>query len=461
MGLWPRSIRAQGTLMATIVAAVLLCALGVTAAWLFRKTTYDEAQERATAAGSRVADAYRAGDRGPQIRSDPDVPILQVVDKDGRVVMASSGNEDRPPLTTRRPPPDRRMVAFQECVPSGSCYAVQLIRVDGTPGSPVVVAATPLPRFLTSGLGDLLNALVVGSSIGLVAVVSWVVIGRALRPVEELRTRYEEIRGNDLSRRLPEPQGEDEISGLVRSINRALDQREQALERQRQFASDASHELRTPIASLRTNLEDALLHPDDTDFREVAEASLRATDRLELIVNDLLLLARVGSGRESSEDIDLGPLLRDEAAADVKTDIEPGLRIHGARAQLSRLFSNLLDNAHRYGGGEIRLTARRDGDDAMVVVTDEGPGIPDADRERIFGRFTRLDTARSREAGGTGLGLAIAREVAQAHGGSVGTEASPRGARFVVRLPLETGGREGAEEPPDEGPAGQEPTANR
>ncbi|GAA0939129.1 sensor histidine kinase [Actinocorallia libanotica] len=452
MGLWPRSIRARGTLTATIVAAVLLCALSVTVAWLVRKTTYDEAQAQATAAGARVADAYRAGDRGPQIRSDPDVPVLQVVGADQKVIMSSSGVEGLPPLTTRRPPADRRMSSFQECVPDGNCYAVQLIRVDGTAGSPVVVAASPLPRFLTSGLGDLLNALLVGSAIGLVAVMSWVVIGRTMRPVAELRARYEEIRGNDLSRRLPEPQGEDEISGLVRTINRALDQREQALERQRQFASDASHELRTPIASLRTNLEDALLHPDDTDFREVAEASLRATDRLELIVNDLLLLARVGSGRESSEDIDLGALLRDEAAADVRTEIEPGLRVHGARAQLSRLFANLLDNAHRYGGGEIRLVARRAGEDALVVVADQGPGIPDADKERIFNRFTRLDTARSREAGGTGLGLAIAREVAQAHGGSVGMEDSLHGARFVVRLPLEF---------PEEEPSGQEPTANR
>ncbi|WP_232835349.1 sensor histidine kinase [Actinocorallia populi] len=433
--------------MATIVAAVLLCALGVTAAWLFRKVTYEQAEERAATAAARVADAVRAGDRGPEIRADPEAPIIQVVDADKRVFMYTSSVKGLPPLTTRRPPPDRRMTAFQECFPTGNCYTVQLIRVDGTADSPVVVAASPLPRLVASGMGDLFNVLVVGTAIGLVAVMSWVAIGRALRPVAELRSRYEEITAGDLSRRLPEPQGEDEISGLVRTVNRALDQMEQALERQRQFASDASHELRTPIAGLRANLEDALLHPDDTDFREVAEASLRATDRLELVVNDLLLLARVGSGRESSEDIDLGALLRDEAKPDVKTEIEPGLRVHGARAQLSRLFANLLDNAHRYGGGEIRLMARQDGGRALVVITDEGPGIPDADRERIFGRFTRLDTARSRGAGGTGLGLAIAREVALAHGGSLHAEDSPKGARFVVRLPLQT--------------ADQEPTANR
>lgn len=447
MGLWPRSIRARGTLVATIVAAVLLCALGVTAAWLFRKAMYDEAREYATAAAGRAVDVVESGDEGAVLRPDPHAPLIQVVDANGKVVKATPTAAGLPPLTTRRPSAGSRASAFEKCFPTGNCYMIQLIRVDPSDDSPVVIAASPLPRFLASGLADMFNVLVVAAAVGLISVTSWILLGRALRPVEGLRSQYEEIRTKDPSRRIPEPEGQDEISGLVRTVNRALDQMEQTLERQRQFASDASHELRTPIASLRANLEDALLYPDDTDFREVAEAALRATDRLESIVNDLLLLARIGSGRESSEDIDLSALLRGEAAADVKTEIEPDLHVYGARAQVSRLVANLLDNAHRYGGGEIRLTARRDGDEALVEITDEGPGIPAADRERIFGRFTRLDTARSREAGGTGLGLAISREVALAHGGGLRVADAPRGARFVLRLPLGTGPEEEDQEP--------------
>ncbi|MEO3785403.1 HAMP domain-containing sensor histidine kinase [Actinocorallia sp. B10E7] len=429
------------------MAAVLLCTLGVTAAWLFRTLTYEEAQRYAERTSARVVEDVRSGSLGPKIEADPNAPIVQVFDANGKMIAATPSAVDRPPLSTMRPSPDDRTATFARCFPSGNCYVVRVVRTGGEPDAPVVMVGSPLPRFLASGLGDLFNALVVGAAIGLVGVLSWVVIGRALRPVDELRAQYEEIRASDPSRRIPEPQGEDEISRLVRTVNRTLDQMERALERQRQFASDASHELRTPIASLRANLEDALLHPDDTDFREVAEAALRATDRLELIVTDLLLLARIGTGRENSEDLDLSLLLRGEVNRDVATDIEPGLRVHAVRNELSRLFSNLLDNAHRYGGGEIRLAARRHGTEVEVAVTDEGPGIPESERERIFGRFTRLDTARSREAGGTGLGLAIAREVALAHGGSLRAEDTPRGARFVLRLPLL--------------PEDQEPTADR
>jgi len=442
MGLRPRSIRARGTLLATIVAAVLLCLLGVAASRLFRVLTYEEARGHATRTASKIVEDVRSGTSGPVIEPDPNAPVAQVFDANGKVIMSTPGAASRPPLSTMRPPPNARAATFERCFPSGNCYVIQVIRASDAPDSPVVMVGSPLPRFLVGGLSDLFDALVVGTAIVLVGALSWVVIGRALRPVDRLRAQYEEIRAGDLSRRIPEPQGEDEISLLVRTINRTLDEREQALERQRQFASDASHELRTPIASLRANLEDALLHPDDTDFQEVAGASLRAADRLETIVDDLLLLARIGSGRESKEDIDLSAMLRSEVDSDVKAEIESGLHVHAVRTQLSRLFDNLLDNARRYGGGEIGLTARRHGGEVQVTVTDQGPGIPAQERERIFGRFTRLDTARSRDAGGTGLGLAISREVALAHGGSLGAEDTPKGARFVLRLPLSSGAQE-------------------
>jgi len=435
MGLRPRSIRARGTLLTTAVAAVLLFLTAVLAAWAADAVLQSEARGYADRAATRVAGEVRKGSSGSVITPDPRVPLIQVVDANGKVTASSPAARNMSPLTAKRPSPADPKAEITSCL-DRSCYEIEAVRVGPEPDSPVVMAGAPQPDFLSSGRDQLLNGLVLLATVGIIAALSWVAIGRVLKPVEELSDQYAEISTGGQGRRIAQPEGDDEISRLVRTVNQTLDQMEQALERQRQFASDASHELRTPIASLRANLEDALLHPDDTDFQEVARASLRAADRLEMVVGDLLLLARIGSGRESKEDIDLSAMLRSEVESDVKTEIEPGLRVHAVRLQLSRLLANLLDNARRYGGSEVRLTARRHGDEVRVTVTDEGPGIPEKERERIFGRFTRLDTARSRDAGGTGLGLAISREVALAHGGSLGVEDTPRGAKFVLRLPF-------------------------
>ncbi len=455
MGLRPRSIRARGTLVATVVAAVLLTALAAVSDWALRTVVYSEARHYADVTADRVAGGVRAHGVQPLIEPGSRISLIQVIDAQGKVVGATAAATKLPPLTKVRPPPGVREMEFDRCYFDMGCYTLRVERVTQAADSPVVVAASPLPRLLVSGLGAAVHWAISILSIALIAWLSWLVIGRSLRPVERLREQYDEIRASrDPSLRIPEPQGDDEISRLIRSVNGALEEMERTLARQRQFASDASHELRTPIAGLRANLEDALLHPDDTDFREVAEASLRATDRLETIIADLLLLARIGAGTESLENIDLSALLRGEAQPDVRLEIEPGLWVHGVRSQLARVITNLLDNAHRYGAGEIRLTAWSLDGESVITVSDEGPGIPEADRERIFGSFTRLDTARSRGAGGTGLGLAIAREVAVAHGGSLGVEDTQRGARFVLRLPLSSGEENGGGGP-------QEPTAIR
>ncbi|HEY8979364.1 MAG TPA: ATP-binding protein, partial [Streptomyces sp.] len=200
--------------------------------------------------------------------------------------------------------------------------------------------------------------------------------------------------------------------------------------------ADASHELRSPIASLRTQLEVAAAHPELLDL----DGAVEDTVRLQHLAADLLLLARLDAGeRPHLTPVDLTALARETASGrtGVRTDTAPGVEVPGSRGQLTRLLANLLDNAARHARTGVEVTVRREGADAVLTVADDGPGVPLADRERIFERFVRLDDARSRDDGGAGLGLAIARDIAVRHGGSLSVGEGPEGgAVFELRLPV-------------------------
>ncbi|MET8004747.1 sensor histidine kinase [Nonomuraea glycinis] len=267
----------------------------------------------------------------------------------------------------------------------------------------------------------------------------WVATGRALRPVATMRSELDDANARDLSRRVTQPPGDDEVARLARSVNATLARVERAALQQRQFASDASHELRTPVAGLRAQLETAQLYPDDTDLQALVRSALRDTERLEAIIDDLLLLAKIGT-RVDVERVELSELVRQELAGrtdklPVRVKLSRDVAVRGVRMQLGRVLANLLDNAQRYGNSEVRVIVTREGDQAVLAVENDGADIPLEDRERIFDRFARLDAARSRDAGGTGLGLAIARDVAIAHRGDIRVEDCPGCARFVLRLP--------------------------
>ncbi|GAA0986687.1 hypothetical protein GCM10009555_064640 [Acrocarpospora macrocephala] len=218
----------------------------------------------------------------------------------------------------------------------------------------------------------------------------------------------------------------------------------ESLDRERRFTTDASHELRTPLAGLRAQLEEAQLHPDETDLDELLEHALGDVDRLQDIAADLLLLARLGADLSATpERVDLARLIETEVSRrgrdrhPVRLRLEPGVLIDAVPQQLGRVLTNLLDNAQRHAERDVEVGLRRSGGSAELTVTDDGLGVPEAEREHIFERFARLDTARSRGAGGTGLGLAIARDIARAHRGTLHVEHPPAcGARFVLRLPL-------------------------
>jgi signal transduction histidine kinase len=270
----------------------------------------------------------------------------------------------------------------------------------------------------------------------------WSVVGRTLRPVAAIRARMSEITVSDLSLRVPMPPGEDEFALLARTANQTLARLQEAVEQQRQFASTTSHELRTPIAGLRTQLEEALLYPDDVDPRETIQGALSSTGRLEAIVNDLLLLARLRVADPAARElIDLGKLVEGEVETQangtpVYVHAASDVWVCGSRIQLIRVVGNLLSNARRHADVSVKVSVASVDGEAVVAVADDGDGIAPADRERVFERFTRLDDGRRRDSGGSGLGLAISRDIVHSHYGTLRIEDSPRGARFLLRLPL-------------------------
>jgi len=283
--------------------------------------------------------------------------------------------------------------------------------------------------------------------IALVALAAWYFTGRALRPVEAIRSEAESITGSTIHRRVPEPGTQDEVGRLARTMNAMLGRLELSSQRQRQFVSDASHELRSPLASIRTNLEVALRNADRTDWPAVAGRVLAEDERMEGTVSELLELARLdevegGVPVESLPEVDLDELVLDETVRDhrvlVNTTRVSAGRVHGRREQLARVVRNLLDNAERHARSMVAIGLHNDADTGIVELTvdDDGPGIDAADRERVFDRFTRLDDGRARDAGGLGLGLSMVKTIVEQHGGDVAIGDAPLGgARITVTLP--------------------------
>ncbi|MEV7682883.1 HAMP domain-containing sensor histidine kinase [Streptomyces sp. NPDC088341] len=330
-------------------------------------------------------------------------------------------------------------------------YRFATIAVTDGSGRTVTVHAGASLAARQSAVGTATVAMLLGLPVLLLVVggVTWLVTRRALRPVEGIRREMAAITASeDLSRRVPEPAAHDEVARLARTTNETLTALEAAVDRQRRFVADASHELRSPIASLRTQLEVGDAHPELLDV----PGAVADTVRLQRLAADLLLLARLDAGeRPGPTRFDLGALVREEISqrtldrVPVTVDIgrgsgsarSEGIEVAGSRGQLARVLGNLLDNAQRHARGSVEVSVHRAPDGRVVLaVADDGSGVPEAERERIFERFVRLDDARSRDDGGAGLGLAIARDVAERHGGTLTTVNSPTGgAHFQLTLP--------------------------
>ena len=282
----------------------------------------------------------------------------------------------------------------------------------------------------------------------LVAAITWKVVGWALAPVEAIRAEVDAVSAAQLHRRVPIPPGQDEISRLATTMNRMLARLEQAQARQRRFISDASHELRSPVASIRQHAEVALAHPEATPTAELAETVLAENLRVQRLVEDLLLLARADeqASVSSRRPLDLDDIVFDEArrlrvATELRVEtagVSAG-RVDGDAAGLRRVLRNLGENAGRHARSRVAFALAAENGSLVLAVDDDGPGIPESERAVVLERFVRLDDARARDAGGSGLGLAIVSEVVAAHGGRVTIADSPLGgARVEVRLPGST-----------------------
>ncbi|MDP9209022.1 MAG: HAMP domain-containing histidine kinase [Actinomycetota bacterium] len=293
--------------------------------------------------------------------------------------------------------------------------------------------------------------------------VGWVVAGRVLRPIGRITAVARDIQATDLSRRIELPGPEDELKQLADQFDAMLARLDAAFAAQRQFTADASHELRNPLAIIRTNVDVALAdpHADPDELRHTITVVKRASDRMARLVDDLLALARRQEPTLEHEPVDLGLAVTEAsddfvvpaAARNIVLDraIAPGVVVTGDRDALKRAVANLLDNAVRLApaGSRIRLATDSEGDRAWIAVADEGPGISPVDQPHVFDRFWRADKARSRADGGTGLGLAIVRQIAQSHGGSIRLQSKVGvGSSFVIWLPVTTPSAEAPTHPP-------------
>jgi signal transduction histidine kinase len=349
---------------------------------------------------------------------------VQVLGPDGEVLASSAGIGGRRLVED----PDRVGVTIARDLRTGDQYLVYQ-RVSAPSGPFVVAVSSPLDSVRRS-VDTLARNLWIATPflLAVVAAVAWLLAGRALRPVEAIRSEVDEITHSTMHRRVPVPPGDDEVAHLATTMNEMLDRLEQAAVRQREFVSDASHELRSPLAAAKAQLEVALRNPDRTDWPEVAQHVLAQQDRLGTLVDDLLELARLdeGAAPRPYTDVDLDEMVLDDVAGRtgavnvtfVTGHVSAG-RVHGDARQLAQVVRNLVDNGVRHARSRVSLTVRQEGERVLLAVEDDGPGIRPEDRVKVFERFTRLDGARTRDAGGAGLGLALVRRIVTRHGGDV------------------------------------------
>jgi signal transduction histidine kinase len=443
---WPAlSLRARLTAVATAVVALALLAGTVLLLVALQRSLIAAVDEAARQRAHDVAALVDSGQLPNPIPVAAGTPLVQVVDSDDRVVAASTGGDRLvaillPDDVAAVRDGDIRMIDGARLGLSGELRVVG----ESAGQDQTVLVAMSLSE-VESSLQVVRTAVIVGAPLLVAgfAVVCWLLVGSALRPVAALRRGAEEITTTRQAGRLPVPEADDEIRRLAVTLNDMLARLERSSAQQRSFVADAAHELRSPLTAIRTQLEVARAHPAEADWDQATADALTDVERLSRLVDDLLVLARVeeSGARPPVGAIDLARVA-DEVVA--RTVSQVALRRTGAdelivRADadaMARIIANLVDNAVRHATTAVVVDVR-DGPagGAVVSVVDDGPGIPASQREQVFERFARLDDARSRDAGGTGLGLPIVRELARSQGGDVTLEDNGPGLRAVVHLP--------------------------
>jgi signal transduction histidine kinase len=432
------TIRAVTTAVATVVVAIAL-AVGATALiTALRHTLTDEVAETAWAQAADVARQLEAG-RTPILEvAGSDEQLIQVITPAGAVV-ASSHNVAGMPAVVRLAPGQSAQVV----TPLDDDEFVAVAEgAQTSEGLRIVVVARALVEVLDTAT-VVTQLLIIGLPVLLVvvAIITWFAVGRALAPVDAIRREVDEISAAQLHRRVPQPAADDQIGRLAATMNRMLARLESARNSQRRFVSDASHELRSPITTIRQHAEVALAHPDRMTTKELADVVLAEQQRMQRLVEDLLLLARADEHVPFSRaPVDLddlafeeGSRLRSTTSLQVDTSGVGAARVQGDAEALRRVLRNMGENAARHASSRVTISLGTRGGEVVLTVDDDGPGIPESERARVLQRFVRLDEARSRDDGGSGLGLSIVDEVVRAHRGTITISQSPHGgARIQV-----------------------------
>ncbi len=443
------TVRARTTIAATLLFAVALGIGGAGLVTVLRSTMTDNVDTALRLRASDIGGLLEGGTNLTDVTIvDEEDSFVQIV-ADGRVVAASNNVTGEAPISEASP---GQIVTSKTHPVDDSAFRI-LITEATTPSGPVTVIIGNTLEDMERTVRVTLGTLAVGMPllVLLAAGMTWVLVGRALRPVESIRAEVAEIGSTDLHRRVPQPETADEIGRLAETMNDMLDRIESGSIRQRRFVSDASHELRTPIATIRHELEVALRGSATTDWPAVAVSVLEEDLRVQRLIDDLLWLARHdhdherdrGRGRGRGDLIDLDEIVmrqvgrltpRDGIVVDV-AKVSAG-QVRGHPDDLTRVVQNLLDNAVRHASSRVVLVLAGEADGAVRLhIDDDGPGVPADTREAIFERFTRSDEARGRDDGGSGLGLAIASEIVAEHAGTLSVGVSPLGgARFTVEI---------------------------
>jgi len=458
-----RGLRARVTMTAALGLLVAIAAADLLLFTALRISLTRSVDDTAKQGAAGVVALINASRLPSPVPVAPDVTV-QVLDPGGQITDVSPDTDRLVPLLT---PAQAAASAHTGGVVllNGPAYGMpSLLRVTAMRAADgqLVVAAVPYSS-VTGSLSVVAKALAFGTPLLFVLFTGaiWLAVGSTLRPIALLRRGAARVAGTGVPSDLPVPEARDEVRSLAVTLNDMLSRLAAAQQRQRALVADTAHELRSPIASIRAQLEVALDHPSGQDWPSTARDVHADVLRLARLAEDLLLLARLderagtagtGTARRGGA-VDLPELAESVAAryTAARVPVVAGLTgpcvVAGERDALDRLLVNLLDNAVRYAKSRVTVTVCREGAWGVLAVTDDGPGIP-ADRlERAFDRFARLDDARSREGdegGGAGLGLAIVRATAQAYGGTARLEpadpaAHPPGLRAVVRLPAASG----------------------
>lgn len=445
--------RRGGVRLRTAAAATLVVALVVPAASIAFVLLHRHQLESSltTVARQQASDVTeRVGREGAAVDllgGGGDQSLVQVIDGEGEVAAASASIDGEPPIMDLETAPGEVRVTSSAGLPIGEGDTFVVVAQGvASPDGPMVVLAAQSLESVQESTDVVVKLLLVGYPLILVAVAlaSYWLTGRALAPVEAIRSRVASIEGtSDLAARVPLPPGRDEIARLGRTMNSMLARLEVSAEAQRRFVGDASHELRSPLATIRAAHEIHALHPGVTDAAQVSDEVLAELDRVDRLVADLLLLARADEHGLAlvTREVDLDDLLGAEAARVRRSGVPdvvltaPPVRVLGDPDHLARMLRNLGENAARHARRRVVMSLHATSTSAVITVTDDGPGVPVTDRARVFERFVRLDESRARDGGGSGLGLPIARQIARAHGGDL-TLGDGNDCTFTVTVPL-------------------------